>query len=375
MDTDGCYDLLQNHEKIFAIGPWSKVRRGDLRAALEKGELKFSGDPSAPHAVVLLKNYRSAAKIRDFTGEVRCEAPPGQQVIERIAYRAIEDAMALLYTIIGNQPMLFWTWTEHPLDRELRQCSVTAKEVAHKVGAFSEMRTLTCFGDSTRLKLAPLPEWERASLGCMKWWVEQPIAPLVAALQRENPAFSDHYSTYNLRHSWSAIAFRGYGGRTDVIEKPAEMSKRWKAEHPDMMGWKLEDTPLREAVPEVEALLLWFAQFGVLRQDFHRVRIMRLKPGGGELARHADITDPDAGTAEGKIVRLHLPLVTNEKVIFQSWTLDGKMIERHFPAGKWFYLDTRKAHRAVNGGTTDRLHLVVDIPSTPSIREALPHAN
>jgi aspartyl/asparaginyl beta-hydroxylase (cupin superfamily) len=98
---------------------------------------------------------------------------------------------------------------------------------------------------------------------------------------------------------------------------------------------------------------------------------MRLAPGGGELTRHSDIVDPDVGTASGKFMRLHLPLITNPEVIFQQWLLDGTRVAMHMPLGQWSYIDTRKPHTARNGGDTDRIHLVVDAAATDSLRLAL----
>jgi hypothetical protein len=49
---------------------------------------------------------------------------------------------------------------------------------------------------------------------------------------------------------------------------------------------------------------------------------MRLAPGGRSLPR-AHITDPDVGASEGKVVCVHIPLISNERCVVQSWGLDG----------------------------------------------------
>ena len=38
---------------------------------------------------------------------------------------------------------------------------------------------------------------------------------------------------------------------------------------------------------------------------------MNLAPGGGELERHTDQVDPDAGVNDAKLMRFHFPIVTN----------------------------------------------------------------
>lgn len=70
-------------------------------------------------------------------------------------------------------------------------------------------------------------------------------------------------------------------------------------------GFELQDTPLYEHFPEVRELLSF------LDGEVHRVRFMRLAPGGGELTRHTDQVDPDAGNSLGALARLHFPLKTN----------------------------------------------------------------
>jgi len=188
------------------------------------------------------------------------------------------------------------------------------------------------------------------------------VGPLARALPRLDAMWADHYSSYNARHSWSALALRGYGGRPEFIEKPAEMSKRWKAENADKLAWKLANTPLRWDLPEAEALI------GAVPGHKHRVRLMRLAPGGGELLRHADITDPDAGTRDGQLMRIHIPVVTNDAVRFEGWRPDGSRQEARMETGSVWFLDTRKPHTARNDGPSPRVHLVMDVESSAALR-------
>jgi hypothetical protein len=85
------------------------------------------------------------------------------------------------------------------------------------------------------------------------------------------------------------------------------------------------------------------------------------------LARHSDITDPDCGTAEGKLLRIHWPIQTSPEVMFDGWLDDGARVHRHMEQGRAWYLDTRKPHRAVNKGERDRIHLVLDVYSCPEL--------
>ena len=173
--------------------------------------------------------------------------------------------------------------------------------------------------------------------------------------------FTNHYSNYNKDKSWSAISLRGYSPEWSFITKPAEMSKKWKEENKDV-EFKLQDTELRKMFPEVEELLRW------LPGEPHRIRFMNLSPGGGELQRHTDQVDPDAGVNDLKLMRFHFPIVTNKDVIFNQWDWDAELVEAHMQVGECWYLDVRKPHRAINGGTDMRTHLVVDVEANEKVR-------
>ena len=105
--------------------------------------------------------------------------------------------------------------------------------------------------------------------------------------------------------------------------------------------------------------------------EFDRVRFMTLKPGGGELARHTDQTDPTWGTTNGKMLRFHMPLKTNDKVVFTSWNNDGKENKYNMGKGECWFLDTRRPHTAINGGDDIRIHLVADVWANDEVRNIL----
>ena len=98
---------------------------------------------------------------------------------------------------------------------------------------------------------------------------------------------------------------------------------------------------------------------------------MKLTPDGGELERHTDQVDPDSGVQDGKVMRFHFPLITNDDVVFTMWGVDGKPKSVNMQVGECWYLDTRKPHRAINNGNTDRIHLVVDVEADDKIRELI----
>jgi hypothetical protein len=147
------------------------------------------------------------------------------------------------------------------------------------------------------------------------------------------------------------------------------MSKKWKEENAEMLRKKSDWTNIADKFPITKELVS--RRFGGAVPD--RVRFMRLTKGNGELSRHADITDREAGVQAGRVVRLHIPIYTNPKVIFQSWSHKGHKVEANMTEGSLWYLDVRKPHTAVNHGEEDRVHLVMDFYSSEELSNAIIH--
>jgi hypothetical protein len=318
--------------------------------------------------------------VRDFTGEKRAMVLPGAAVVRHAASRSELGWLDLTMLVRGEVPITqgrrVWLegWVESPRIQELAHYA-GLELVATKIKASSELVGVWAPPGTPRLQpIAP------ADVPTLVRLPRAPAPELVqaaaASLEGRLPAWADHYSGYNVRHSWSALALRGYrepGAHPelspDAIEKPAEMSKAWKAEHPGWEDWPLAWSTLAR-IPELHELIAEVAT--ILDTTFQRVRLMRLLPGGGELTRHSDITDPDAGTTSyAQVCRIHVPLITNPEVRFRQWRLDGRQVEAHMAAGEAWYLDTRKPHRAGNYGSTERVHLVMDVHASSAVREAI----
>ncbi len=81
-------------------------------------------------------------------------------------------------------------------------------------------------------------------------------------------------------------------------------------------------------------------------------------PPGAQISVHVDNT-----AFWDEHHRVHLPLVTQPEA---RLAVAGRFA--HFPAGEPWAFNNSKAHGALNGGTRDRLHLLVDLPDTPAVR-------
>jgi hypothetical protein len=184
-------------------------------------------------------------------------------------------------------------------------------------------------------------------------------------LEQLSMKFQNHYSNYNKKKSWSAISLRGYTSDIMRIEKPIEMSSKWKEEHKDE-HFELQDTSLREQFLEINSLLSFLGD-----AELHRIRFMCLVPGGGELTRHTDQVDPDSGLNNDNVCRLHFPIQTNPDVRFGVWEPSGNKKEVNMKVGECWVLDTRKPHTVINDGNQDRIHLVVDVKVNSHLKELI----
>ena len=147
-------------------------------------------------------------------------------------------------------------------------------------------------------------------------------------------AWIDHFVKQNYDGSWSVIPLRGKAGALH----PVMMI------YPDPTATVFEDAPLLERCPYFRAVLDAF------RCPLQAARLMRLAP-GSRVKEHTDL----ALSAEEGTARIHVPVVTNADVAFH---LNGSRVV--LDVGSAWYLRLSDPHSVYNGGTTDRVHLVID---------------
>ena len=312
---------------------------------------------------VILRQPKARSPWRDFIGAERAVIAPGAPpMVQRFAFAGDEGARAVRVALEELGPgALCEAWLEHPGDRAILK-GLGAAWLGTKVSAYGELRGLFRLGEGKPVR------YDLDGAGLARLDLPWNWRAAARELARAAPSFADHYSHYNRRHSWAACALRGYSWDPGFISKPAEMSKAWKQEHPDALHWPLRDTMLMRRFPSVSELL---AQLAALGSAAQRVRLMALAPGGGELSRHADITDKEAGTRDGMLLRLHFPIITNAGVRFASWRPSGEKAMAHMAEGSGWFLDTRLPHTAINGGSTRRIHLVIDAEGCRELRARL----
>ncbi len=340
--------MFQDHDGARCLGAFSKIKENKVADWLAAGVLERSGD-----TVVVSKRLRQKQTIRDFRGVPILSAEAGTVIVEKAvgpdAFRMIDDRH-------GTSPIVWKCWTDHPDE--------TA--VAERLGALRAGTSISAASEVRAVWARDLPVLDRPSAIetaniCL---ATLPAIDTTGWEKHVDEMWQDHYSAYNKRRSWHAVSLRSFGGQPWAIEKPAEMSRRWKQEHPELTAAPCVDTPLLPELPNAAAWL------NALPTETERVRLMRLTP-GGELSRHADITDRNAGLTDGRIARMHWPISSDPLVTFDTWDLSNTRTTTHMSPGSWWYLDVRKPHAAHNRSSRSRVHLVVDLVVNGWVRDAL----
>jgi len=171
-----------------------------------------------------------------------------------------------------------------------------------------------------------------------------------------NLNYSAVKTKYNAKGNWDAISIRGYSDDITNILKPGVLKS------------DVEEQPLRWTSLYEQAELLPIKEILVhIPAEFERVRVMRLKA-GTKISKHTDKVDK--AIKNGDIIRLHVPLKTNEKLTMTLW--EGKEAKSYnLETGKYYYTDVSKPHAVDNSADFDRLHLVIDCFNNPKLENLL----
>lgn len=389
--------LFSRYMRAYNPGPFGIPGNLAVKDAIAKDRLFYRGDADEPVAAAIANVMSAPSRHTDFAYRLM-NLSKGDLFIEAFAARAdmapelqVEEIVRLLNTIItqrgkSGQNMWLQVHTENPQARWIAS-HMGFKYAGTKVDAYSTLKDLWVIANPD----LPPPydpwtgDWDKATLTCLdrNAITSDQVTTMLRELddftqkwheQSGANAFADHYSTYNVKNTWSAFALRGFQQDDPTcIVKPSEMPKDWKKAHPEAVDWTIGDTEAAKLMPSVMQVVK--EQCARLGTEPERIRVMRLTASGGELARHSDITDRNAGTADGQVCRFHIPLRTSAMVEFQMWDDRGNRYTRHMPEGSMWYLDQRKPHRAVNKSPdVERIHVVWDAYVNDAMRERLAQA-
>ena len=191
------------------------------------------------------------------------------------------------------------------------------QERDHSVSVVGQVAKPPRFPDRLRLPLAFDPDRLAADLAQLssREWVQ-------------------HYVRQNYDGDWSVVPLRSPAGETHPI----------RMINADPTARAFVDTPLLRGCDYFRQVLAAF------ECPLRVVRLMRLTPG----SRIKEHTDLDLSFEDG-MVRVHIPVTTNPQVEFH---LNGSRVV--LAAGSAWYLRLSDPHRVFNGGSADRVHLVID---------------
>ena len=178
-----------------------------------------------------------------------------------------------------------------------------------------------------------------------------------AALFLDELEFKKVKTKYTKGDDWTAISFHGYGSDILDILKPGVLKSSVK------IDTKLQYTSLYYE-PVMDPILDILEK---LPCTYERVRFMKLVA-GKVIGKHSDKIDKDIES--GKIIRVHIPIRTNEDVIFTLYesTKDKIGNEHNLKTGHFYYTDVSKPHAVRNNSNVDRIHLVVDCHANSALR-------
>ena len=332
----------------YCFSPFTKAKKNGMASALNKGLLH-----EQQGVVYEVRTAKAKSKIKMFgAGPEIAEVLQGEQVISKISYSENNNVESITNVLNEfKEPIWCHIFEE---DKILKDSVINSgfRKIGTKVSTFSDIVGVYYKGER---EFTPVPQTENINILKTKLEFDHNVIDdLSQYLIDMNLEYTNHNSNYNKGKAWQALSLMGHETDSTYVDKYLD------GEHPIVktdLYYKLES--------KVDHFL------DKIPGKFDRVRFMTLKPGGGELARHTDQTDPTWGTTDGKMVRLHIPIKTNDKVIFTSWDNNGERHIHNMKKGECWFLDTRRPHTAINGGDDIRIHLVADVWANDDVRNIL----
>ena len=338
----------------YCHSPFAKAKKNGMANSLSENKL-FEKD----NVVYEMRTAKTTSKVKMFgAGPEIATVEKGEKVITKLSaiFNSEDTTPIQTMTDVLNkieEPAWCHIFEEDGYNKEAVR-NAGFKKIGTKVSTFSDIIGVYYKGGR---KFIPVPETENINIVKTKLEFDHSIIDiLVDELISMNLKYTNHNSNYNKGKSWQALSLLGFEMDSAYVDKKAGNE---------------EDRPIvqTDLYKKLEKEIKHFLD--QLPGRFDRVRFMTLKPGGGELARHTDQTDPTWGTVNDKMVRFHMPLKTNDKVIFTSWDNDGRKHTHNMKKGECWFLDTRRPHTAINGGDDIRIHLVADVWANEDIRRLL----
>ena len=149
-------------------------------------------------------------------------------------------------------------------------------------------------------------------------------------------------ATWDAENATKPNRFEALDKTRHIVFRFVDSVRDWRSSHdrPAWAEWKaLIEPVLQQAV----------APYGYANGQFPRVMFARMAP-GGEIKPHRD-----ANAAAKWPHKIHVPLLTNDKVTFY---VEGTGY--HMPEGEAAEVNNMGVHAVKNDGDTDRIHLIFE---------------
>jgi len=168
---------------------------------------------------------------------------------------------------------------------------------------------------------------------------------------------------------WQSIALRTFDGKTgkDSAFLTSACLEEGQKE-------RFRDTHILDACPYIKEII------GGLNTDVYLVRLLKLSAKGYHGFHH----DGSVFNQRYTIIRLHLPIITNDKCKFllgyptmlpspveqaegRGFRNVKRLYETHLTAGDMWFTNVTTLHAIENFSDEDRVHLVIDVKPTPEM--------
>ena len=298
-------EIIKSEIKPHCYGAFGIPNERDLATCLEKDQVVVTKEKDT---ILIFQQYKAKSSFKDFTGE-RIEIRSGDIFIKHFAGRQKERILNHVLESTKGRRVFVEIFEEIKDSRDLME-RFMLNFITTKIASSSDLKGIYWTGEDHEYDLMKGEEIHCKELD-PKFLSKKDLDQVRKELINYT-SWADHYSGYNKRQSWSAFSLRGYDQDPNFIVKPGEMSKKWKGENPKRLTDNSDWTEIIDKFPITKSILERSPLKGATPD---RIRFMRLKSGKGELSRHADITDREAGIQKGRVVRLHIPIITNKDVI------------------------------------------------------------
>jgi len=161
---------------------------------------------------------------------------------------------------------------------------------------------------------------------------------------------------YSKGTDWTALSLKGYSKDPRDILKPNVLQKQNDNSSKTVVETVTTDLVLKSELKSITQIICDL--YHKYSMTFQRVRLMKLNA-HTKIDKHTDKIDKEFLNKDNPLLRLHLPIKTNDKVSFSIW--NGKLKESKILETNQLYLvDVTKPHSVVNNSNEDRIHLVID---------------